>query len=188
MVHQGHAPWVNDDQLRSLLDGPHDFVADHRVGLGRVGTRDQDAVGIADVTYRVGHGAAAKGHPQTGDGAGVAETGAMIHVIGAKAGPHEFLEQIVLFVRAAGRGQPRDRVWSVRLYHLGQPGSDQVERRLPRDRHEVRRRPGGICLLSPVLYKGAPHQGLREPVGVGGEVPTKAAFDAQELAVDGASR
>ena len=63
MVYQGHAAWVNDDEMRPLLDGPHDVVADDRVGLGSVGARNQDAVGIADVAHRVGHGATAKGHP-----------------------------------------------------------------------------------------------------------------------------
>ena len=101
----------------------------------------------------------------------MAEAGAVIHVIGAKAGPHELLEQVVLLIRAAGRGQPRHRIRPVRLYHLGQPGGNNVERRLPGDGHEVRRTEdrgpfGVLWLLSAVLQQCSSYQRLGEPVGV----------------------
>ena len=195
MVHHWHAAGVDDDERGAALHRPHHLVAEDRVRLGRVGAGDEDTVGVADVADGVRHGGAAERHVQPGDRAGVAEAGAVVHVVGADAGAEEFLEEVVLLVRAAGGGESGHRVRSVGRNHACQSFRHDVQRGLPRYGHEV---VGPACLeragsrQCPRLGGEAQfvgqilaHQGLGQAIGARDEVPAGAALDAQELAVDG---
>ena len=65
---------------------------------------------FGDIVHRVGHGARTEGGGQTGHGAGVSETGAVVDVVRPDHLPREFVHQIVFFVRAFGRSQHADAV------------------------------------------------------------------------------
>ncbi len=194
VLHHGRAPGVDDDERRSPVDRAHHFVGDDRMGFGRVGTGDQNTVGVADFIDGVGHGAAAEGHPKAGNGAGVAETGAVIHVVGADSGAHEFLEEIVLFIGAAGRGESGHGIASPVTDDSRQLLGHDLDGRLPVHRDEI--------LLALARFEGTrgrklprlvgqtqrmgqvpAHEGGREAIRTVDEVPTRAAFDAEKLTV-----
>ena len=63
----------------------------------------------------VRHRATAERGHQTGDRGGVSEAGEVIDVIGTDHTAGEFLQEIVLFIGALGRGQKRDTVGTILL-------------------------------------------------------------------------
>ena len=68
----------------------HQEVGDDRVGLGRVAAGDDEGVEVLHLGDGVGHGAAADGQLQAGDGAGGAEAGAVVDVVGGEQGTDLF--------------------------------------------------------------------------------------------------
>ncbi len=88
-------------------DCPLDMGADDGVSRRGVGADDEDKIRVINARDVVGHGAAAERCLQPGDGGGVAEPRAVIHVVGAQLPAHELLEQVVLFVGGFGRREAR---------------------------------------------------------------------------------
>ena len=97
----------------------------------RVGAGEQGDVGSADVAEDVGHRAGADRLNECRDRRGVAKTRAMIDIVGAQRGPHQFLEKIGFLVRALGRAEAGERAGAVRFLHLPQPAGAQVECLIP---------------------------------------------------------
>ena len=56
----------------------------------------------------VAHRTRAHTFQECGHAGGMAQASAVVHIVGAKAGAHEFLEQVSLFVAALGRAKTRE--------------------------------------------------------------------------------
>ena len=66
-------------------------------------TDDEKQVGMGcHIVHRVGHGTRAKGGRQTGDRAGVSETGAVVDVIRPDDLPRQFIHEVVFLIGAFG--------------------------------------------------------------------------------------
>ena len=70
--------------------------------LRGVGAYDQNALGIGQLRYGVGHGPAAEGKGQGGYGGGMTEPGAVIDVVGLHHQAGELLGQVILLIAALG--------------------------------------------------------------------------------------
>ena len=91
-----------------------DFRAENRVLFGGIRADDQHGLRmVGDVIHRVGHRTRAKGSGQTGHGAGVSETGAMIDIVRPNHLPGEFIHQVVFFIQTFGRGEHPDAICAV---------------------------------------------------------------------------
>ncbi len=116
-----------------------------------------------DLCNGVRHGAASKGHRQTGDGGAVSETGAVVDVVRSQGGAGHLLEEVVLLVRALGRGQDADCIRSMFLLHLLQAFCHRFQSFIPRGLPKC-----------PVLLD----ERLRKPVGAVDIIEPESAFDA----------
>ena len=107
---QGLTARIHDDQrLAGLLRLLHEGRRD-RVILGRVGADDDDELGVLDRGEGRGHRARADAFDQPRHRRGVAESRAVIDVVGAEAGTDQLLEEIGLLVGALGRAEARQRL------------------------------------------------------------------------------
>ena len=121
----------NHQPRLALAYHPLDVGADDGVGRRGVGADDEDEIRVIDARDVVGHGPAAQGCLQPGDGGGVAQAGAVIHVVGGKLPAHEFLEQVVVFVGGLGRGEPRQRIAAMLCLDGAKTLGHQGDRLLP---------------------------------------------------------
>ena len=162
---------IADDDLGALLLGLEDAAGDDRVTVGGVVAEAEDAVGVLDLTDRVGHGAVAEGHHQARDRGAVADAGAAVDVVGADDGAGELLGDVVRFVAGAARrpGQ-HDRIGAVFLLDLRQFAGGEGDRLVPGHGLE-----GGVA-------RAADHRALqtrRQDLGVVDEVPAVPTLQAQ---------
>src|SRR2546430_300278 len=104
----------------------------------RVGAGDDGHVGVDDVAVGGGDRAGADALEQGGHAGGVAQPGAVVHVVGVEAGPDQLLEKVGLLVGALRRPESGDRAGAAVGVDLGQAAGDQVERLLPGRLPEVR--------------------------------------------------
>ena len=93
---------IGIDQLDAALRGVLHPGRRHRVIGGRIGADEEDHLGVLDVVHLVRHRARADALEQRRDRRGVAKARAMVDVVGAEAGAHQFLEEEGLFVGAFG--------------------------------------------------------------------------------------
>src|SRR6266566_8886977 len=104
----------------------------------RVGAGDDGHVGVDDVAVGGGDRAGADALEQGGDAGGVAEPGAVVHVVGVEAGPDQLLEEVGLLVGALRRAEAGDRAGPAVGVDPGQEALDLVARLLPGSLPEVR--------------------------------------------------
>ena len=69
---------------------------------------------------------------QRGDARRVAQPRAMVDVVAAKAGAHQLLEQVGLFVAALGRAEAGERLRAVRVAQPCEAAAGELERLFPR--------------------------------------------------------
>ena len=155
---------VGDDEVGTPAQRLLDVQRPDGMRLARVGADNEHRLGLFQVDERVGHGAAAQRLGQTGDGGGMAEAGAVVDVVGAHHGAHELLEDVVLFVGAAGRRETGDSVGPVLVPDGPEALGDNAQRLVPAGRHQ---------LAAPA------HQWSGEPVGVVDELEAVAALHAE---------
>jgi hypothetical protein len=74
------------------------------VGLGHVGTLDDDDVGVDQVLLEAGRAATAERGPQTGDGRAVSDAGLVLDLDRAQRGP-QLLDEVVLLVVQGGAAE-----------------------------------------------------------------------------------
>ena len=86
---------------------------------------------MGDITHLVGHRARADPFEQCGHTGGVAQPCAVVHIVGAKAGAHQFLKQVGLLVRAFGRAKTGQCIGAVLIADFHQRTTRQIERFLP---------------------------------------------------------
>lgn len=121
----------------ALAHYPLDVGTDDGVGRRGIGADDEDEIRVIDARDVVGHGAAAERRLQPGDGGGVAQAGAVIHVVGGKLPAHEFLEQVVVFVGGLGRGEPSQRIAAMLCLDGTKALGHQGDRLLPTGGHQL---------------------------------------------------
>src|SRR5215213_8219842 len=100
---------------------------------------------------------------------------AMIDIVGAKAGAHELLEQIGLFVRTLGGTEAGERARTVAITDFHETGSSALHRLVPCCGAEMRPRVGWINQIIGGLADAvlADHR-LRQPLWIGDIVEPKA--------------
>ena len=110
--------------------------------------------------------------------------GAVVDVVGAEAGPHQFLEQIGFFVRALRRAEAGQRLDALLVANSLQAVGGDVERLFPRRFAEMRERIGRIDLVVGVLFDARQtHQRFCQPVGMMDVVEAEAALDAETVVI-----
>ncbi len=166
---EAHGPWIGDDQPGSAEDPPQQPGSDHRMGLDGIGPDHQQAVGPLHVVEGVGAAGEPEGSGEAGGGGGVAQTGAVVDVVGADDDPHELLYEVVLLVGGAGRGDRRHGVRAARLDGGPQAPGDMGQRLVPAGR---------------LQHAVASQQGPGEPFRGGAESVGEAALHARVAAVD----
>ena len=123
---------VYDDELAASLHRLADLHADYRMSLLGVGADQHDDVRIlGDILDGIGHGAGSKGHIQTRYGCGVADTGTVIGIIGAKAGTNHLLHHVDILVGGSGAGKTGQGIRTVLLLDLHEFGSHQIQCLIP---------------------------------------------------------
>ncbi len=104
---------VGQHDLRAALRSVLHPGRSHRVVGRGVGADHKDQLGMLHVVHRIAHRARAHAFEQRGHAGRMAQPRAVVHVVAAKAGAHQLLEQIGLFVAALGRAKARQRLGAV---------------------------------------------------------------------------
>ncbi len=173
---------IDHNQLGPVFgDGLFKKSADDRVGFGGVGADDDETFQIFHLGDGVAHGAGADGQLQAGYAAGVAQPGAVIHIVGAQHGAHQFLVQVVIFVGGLGAGVGRNGIRAVCLANAGQPLGGGGKRFVPGGLAPVGGELGGGAVAGP--RRGFADERGFEAVGVMHVVGPKTAFYAQPAVV-----
>src|SRR5690606_34188014 len=113
-----------------------------------------------------------------GHGGGVAETGAMVDVVGAEPRAHQLLEEVGLLVAALGGAEARQCVRAVLVADTAQTGSRDVQGFLPVSLAEVAGNVLGAQQLDRLGGAFTADQGPRQPFRVVNVVETITALDA----------
>ena len=177
---------IHDDELRAALGRLLEEGGGDRMVLGRIGADDDDDVGILALVEGGGDRRRADRLEKRRNRGGVAQSRAVIDVVGAEAGAHEFLEEISLLVRGLGRAEAGERLRAIAIADRFQSRGGAVERLLPGGGAEMRPGIGGIDGVVGVLgYAVLANERLREAVRVAHIVEAEAAFDAEPVLVRG---
>src|SRR5207249_9899936 len=119
-----------------------------------------------------------------GDRGRVAEPGAMIDVVVAEAGAHQFLKRIGFLVRTLSRAEARERAIAVAIADLLEARGGAVERLLPGRLAEMRPRIGRIDRVVGALFDAVlADERLFEPMRMVDVVEAEPALDAQPVLV-----
>ena len=174
---------VGHHQLRATLHRVFDPGGAHRVVLRGVGADDEHEVGVLHIAQRVGDHGRPQAFHERGHAGGMAQPGAVVHVVRAKRAAYELLKQVGLFVGALGRAKTRHRPQAPArggAEHCAlEAGSSSVQRFVPAglaeqfapvSAHHVERVFGCV---------GTADQRLGQAFGAVGVVKTKTAFHAE---------
>ena len=135
---------VHVDDRGAVAPGLLEERRGDRVVSRGVAAGDDRHVGVHHVAVGGGHGARADALEQRGHAGGVAQPGAVVHIVGVEPGPDQLLEEVGLLVGALGRAEAGDRPRPAVGVDLGEPPGDQVQRLLPGRLPEVRQHFGVI--------------------------------------------
>src|SRR6266550_2580351 len=153
----------------------------------RVGAGDDGHVGVDDVAVGGGDRAGADALEQRGHAGGVAQPGAVVHVVGVEARPDQLLEEVGLLVGALRRPEPGDRAGPSVGVDLGQAAGDQVERLLPGRLPEVRQylvvidQAAGLAAAALAALALAPALAVALALAIAGAVDAAAAAELPAL-------
>ena len=165
-----HLAGVDDHQPGALAQGAHHVGGDHRVLFRGVGPRNEDEVGVFNFLNGVGHGAGPEGAGEAGHGGGVAQSGAVVHMVGADHGAGEAHQHIVVFVGTLSGAEHGDGFGTVAGLNFGEFFG-----------HEVQGfGPGGAAQTL-----AGTDQGILQAIGVLGELIAAPAFEAESAAGNG---
>ncbi len=122
---------IHHDQLgTSELCTKHP-VRYQRMSFGSIGAHHQETVRVLDFRDRVCHSATSECSGKTCHCRSVSETSAMIDIVGSETCPAQFLQQVVVFIGAAGRGEETDAVPAVLRCDLLETRGGEVKRLFP---------------------------------------------------------
>ena len=74
----------------------------------------------------------------------MAQAGTVIHMVGAKAGTHQLLEQPRLFVGTLGAAEPRQGIRAMGRFKVHKPAGGSLQGFIPARLAEMRQRFGGV--------------------------------------------
>ena len=178
---------VHQHQARAPLHRIFDPGGRHRVVGAGVGANHHDQLGLGHIAHRVAHRPRAHPFEQCGHAGGVAQAGAVVDVVAAKTGAHQFLKQISFFIAALGRTKSGQTLGPVLLAQAHQTLSRQIQSFVPSGGSEnlgpTRRLAVEVQRLGHTRFA---HQGGGQAVWVVCVIETKTAFDTQALLVGGA--
>ena len=142
----GHlvGPRVHVDDRRAVAAGLLEEAGGDRVVSGRVAAGDDRDLGVHHVAVGGGDRAGADPLEQRGHAGGVAQPGAVVHVVGVEPGADELLEEVGLLVGALRAAEPGDRGRAALGVDLAQPARHEVQRLLPGGLPEVRQHLGVV--------------------------------------------
>ena len=160
----------------------------HRVVGGGVGADHQNQLGVGHVIHLVADRARTDALQQGRHAGGVAQPGAMVDVVGAKAGAHQLLEQVGFLVTALGRAKTSQGLGAVIVTQAFEPTRGQRQRLVPAGFTEHRRPVGAVAVqrlqgLGVFGHAGTPDQRHRQALGAVGVIKTETSFDAQAAVV-----
>ena len=171
---------IHHDQFRAVVDGVFNPAGCHRVVHRRVRADDDRHFGFRHVHHRVGHRPRANAFQQRHDGRRMAQPRAVIHVVAAKAGAHQLLEQIGFLVAALGRAKSSQRFFAKGVAQLFESATRQRQRFVPRrfteHVHHVIRIHHGVPAFGSIF---AANKRLGKALRMVRVIETVAAFDAQ---------
>ena len=150
------------------------------------GADHDDDLGLRAVGHLVGDRAGADGLQQRGHRGGMAQAGAMVHVVGAEAGAHQLLEQVGLFVAALGAAEPGQCLRSPRVANGAQAGSRHVQGFFPGRLAEIAVQRPGRDNLRGLGCSRFPDKRPRQAGRVVYVIEAVAPLDAQAALVGGA--
>ena len=165
--------WVGDDEGRPGPQPPREPGSEDRVGVGRIGADDEDDVGDIDRGEVLGARRRPERLPEAVAGGGVTDPGAGVDVVVAEGGPHHLLDDVDLFVRTSGRGDPADRTCAVAGLDVPKTVGDSRDRLLPGDD-------------APRMVEVLADHRVQHAIGVGGIPEGEAALDARVALVGAA--
>ena len=111
-------PRIGDDQARASAHRPLHFHRDDGMGLGGVGTGDEEEVRVTDLVDGVRHRAGAEHGHEPRDRWRVSRGRALMAVVGSERRSAELLHQVVLLDRASARRDKAQGVGTVRLFDV----------------------------------------------------------------------
>ena len=99
VICQVNFPGIHHNQFGAPPDCAAYLSACYGMSFGWIGAYKENHIHIpCNIRNGIGHGAGTKGHGKTGHRGRVADTGAVIHVVGAKGSAHHFLEHEIVLV------------------------------------------------------------------------------------------
>ena len=122
---------IGHDQLHSRLRGVLDERRGHRMIHRGVRADHENHFGIGDVAHLVRHRARVDAFHQRRHARCMAQARAVVDVVGAEAGAHQFLEQVRLFVGAFGGAETGQRPLAVRIANLTESLGRDIQRFFP---------------------------------------------------------
>ena len=93
---------ISDNEAGAFSSRLSHFCGNYGMGFRRIGADDKEHSAVGDFADGVCHGAGTEGCDQTGHGGTVSGPGAVVDTVCANHRAHEFLQQIIFFVCAAG--------------------------------------------------------------------------------------
>ena len=160
----------------------------HGMIAGGIGANHQNQLGMLDVAHLVADGTRAQSFQQSRHAGGVAQTRAVVHIVGTKTGAHQFLEQIGFLIAALGRAQTRQCLPAMLIAQLSQRTRCQIQRLVPTGRTENAGPVGAVAVqvLQQRRILGhafATNQWNRQALRAVHIVKSKATLDTQPLLV-----
>ena len=166
---RGRVARVADDDLLAGLLRLEDPACCERVRLDAVRADHEDDVGVLDILEGVRRGAGAEREREPRDGRSVADTRAVVDVVGLEGHPREFLHDVALFVRSPARDLEAEGVRPVLVADLRELRGDEI----------ISLVPGSLDELAVLL-----DEGLCQTVGALDELPAGCSLGAEFALVD----
>ena len=175
---------IHHDQLGAALGRVLEVGRGNRMVHGGIGADHDDDFGIHGGRERRRHRAGVQAFHQGCDRGSVAQPGAVIDIVGAETGAHQFLEQIGLFVGALGRAETGQRLDTLFVADFDEAFRGDIERLFPRRFAEMRKGIGRVDLVVGVLLRiRQPHQRLCQAMRMMDVIKSKAALDAEPVVI-----
>ena len=130
------SPWIDHDGGLAAHGELLQLGTGYGVTIGGVGTDHHDGIGVLQVDDAVGGSTGSEGALHTKCSRRVAYPGTTVDVVGTDDRSNEFLHQIILFIRTAGRRDTGDAVGSVFFFDGGQLLCNEVKGFFPGGFHQ----------------------------------------------------
>jgi len=163
-------PWICHNQFcpprpYGALDSP----PDNGMALGRVGSYDEQDIGIVYIRDGIAHGPASERGKRCSYSRGVTEASAVIDIVCAENRPGKFLDHIIILISALGRTEHAHGIGAVMLKDFRNPLGHTIQGLIPTPLAKYAGRVALEAGFFPCLFSSnqRPGQPLRWPSGWG---------------------